>query len=84
MSNSFVIPWTVAQQAPLSMGFAESGLPFFSPGDLSDPEIESASPMLAGGFFTTEIPRKPKLTLKDIKLNALSTLVLEMTGVTWS
>ena len=33
-----------------------SGLPFPSPGDLPDPEIEPASltsPALAGGFFTT-------------------------------
>ena len=34
----FVIPWTVARQAPLSMGFSRqeywSGLPFPSPGDL--------------------------------------------------
>ena len=32
-----------------------NGLPFPSPGDLSDPEIEPASPELAGGFFTTEV-----------------------------
>ena len=35
--------WTVARQAPLSMGFSRqeyrSGLPFPSPGDLPDPEI---------------------------------------------
>ena len=36
-----------------------SGLPFPSPGDLRDPGIESVSPALAGGFFTTEQPRKP-------------------------
>ena len=39
--------WTVARQAPLSMGFPRieywSGLPFPSPGDLSDPGIEPAS-----------------------------------------
>ena len=44
----FVIPWTIARQAPLSMGFPMqeywSGLPFPSPGDLPDPEIEPASP----------------------------------------
>ena len=36
-------PWTVAHQAPLSMGFSRqeywSGLPFPSPGDLPDPGI---------------------------------------------
>ena len=41
-------PWTVACQAPLSMGFPRqeywSGLLFLSPGDLPDLEIEPASP----------------------------------------
>ena len=40
----FVTPWTVAYQAPLSMGFSRqqywSGLPFPSPGDLPNPGIE--------------------------------------------
>ena len=56
-------PWIAVRQAPLSMEFSRqeywSGLPFPSPGDLSDPGIEPASPALAGGqFFTTEPPRK--------------------------
>ena len=59
----FVILWTVALQAPLSMGFSRqgysSGLPFPSSGDLSYPGIKPGSPSLAGGFFTTESPRKP-------------------------
>ena len=33
-----------------------SGLPFPTPGDLPDPEIEPESPALAGGFFTTGAP----------------------------
>ena len=41
-------PWTVARQAPLSMGFSkqeyQSGLPFPSPGDIPDPGIEPTSP----------------------------------------
>ena len=53
----FATPWTVAHQAPLSMGFSRqeywNGLPFLSPGDHSDPEMESVSPALAGRFFTT-------------------------------
>ena len=52
----FVTPWTVAHQAPLSMGFSRqeywSGLPFPSPDDLPDPGIDPFSPALAGGFFT--------------------------------
>ena len=66
MSDSFVTPWTVAHQAPLSMELPRqeywSGLPFPTPGDLLDPGIEPASlasPTLAGGFFTTVPPGKP-------------------------
>ena len=40
----FATPWTVARQAPLSMGFSRqeywSGLPFASPGELPNPGIE--------------------------------------------
>ena len=47
------------------MGFSRqeywSGLPFPSSGYLPHPEIEPKSPALAGGFFTTESPRKPLL-----------------------
>ena len=46
----FATPWTVARQAPLSMGFPRleywSGLPFPIPGDLLDPGIEPRSPAL--------------------------------------
>ena len=56
----FVTLWSVARQAPLSMGFPRqehwSGLPFPPPGVLSDPRMELASPALAGKFFTTEPP----------------------------
>ena len=64
MSESFVTPWMVDFQAPLSMGFPRqeywSGLLFPAQGDLPDPEIELESPALAGGFFTTEPPGKPE------------------------
>ena len=53
----FAAPWTVAYQAPSSMGFSRQeywrGVPFPSPGDLPDPGIEPASPALAGRFFTS-------------------------------
>ena len=46
----FATPWTAAYQPPPSMGFSRqeywSGLPFPSPGDLPDPEIEPGSPTL--------------------------------------
>ena len=41
-----------------------SGWPFPTPGDLPDPGIEPtslASPALAGGFFTTDLPGKPEV-----------------------
>ena len=54
------ILWTVACQAPLSMGFSRqehwSGLPCPPPGDPPDPGIEPASlisPVLGGELFTT-------------------------------
>ena len=60
----FATPWTVACQAPLSMGFFRqeywSGLPFPTPGALPDLGIEPASlasSALAGRFFTTVLPR---------------------------
>ena len=63
VSNSLCPPWTVACQAPLSVGFPRqeywSGLPLTSPGGLPDPGIVPVSPALAGGFFTTEPPGKP-------------------------
>ena len=65
----FVTPLTVTYQAPLSLGFPRqehwSRLPFPSPGDLLDPGIETeslASPVSAGGFFTTVPPEKPLST----------------------
>ena len=52
--------WTVALQAPLSMGFSRqeywSGLPWHPSGDLPDPRLKFTSltsPALAGRFFTT-------------------------------
>ena len=56
---TFVTPWTVAYQAPLSMGFSKqeywSGLPFPSSGDLSNPGIESRSPALQADSSLTEL-----------------------------
>ena len=63
----FATLWTVACQAPLSMGFSRqeywSGLPCSSPGDLSYPGIEPLSPVapaLQEYSFTTEPPEKPQ------------------------
>ena len=62
--------WTVAHQAPPSMGLSRqeywSGLPFPSPGDLPDPGIEPRSPTLQAEALTSEPPGwyKPLDTLK--------------------
>ena len=62
----FVTPWTVAHQAPLSMGFSRweywSGSPFPSPGDLPNPGIEPRSPTLQADALTSEPPGKPFLS----------------------
>ena len=64
----FVTAWTIACQAPLSMEFSRqeywNGLPFPFPEDLLYPGIEPISPVLAGGFFITEPPGKPKAKVK--------------------
>ena len=65
----FVTPWTVAHQAPLSVGFSRqeywSGLPFLSPGNLPDPGIEPRSPALQADA----LPSKPqgKFNMPEIK-----------------
>ena len=55
----FGTPWTVARQAPLSMGFSRqeywSGLPCPPPGDFPDPGVEPTSPALVGGLFTIHL-----------------------------
>ena len=55
------------------MGFSSqeywSGLPFPSPEDLPDPQIEPRFPALAGRFFPSEPPWKPKIfPLEKLKL----------------
>ena len=76
----FVVPWTIAQQAPLSIEFSRqeywSGLPFPIPQDLPDPGIEPMtleSPALAGRFFTTgttwEAPNIYKIIYKKDEID---------------
>ena len=52
--------WTVACQAPLSMGFSRqgywSGLPFPTPGDLADPGIKPTSPSLLCLLWADSLP----------------------------
>ena len=74
MSNSLWL-WTVARQAPLSMGFSRqeywSGLPCPPPGDLPDPGIEPESPVapeLQAGSLPLEPPGKPPHNLMNLHL----------------
>ena len=59
----FVSPWTVAHQAPLSMGFSRqeywSGLPGPPPGDLPNPGIDPRSPALQADYLPSEPGGKP-------------------------
>ena len=75
----FATPWTIACHALLSMEFSKqeywSGLPFPTPGDLPDQGIEPTffvSPALAGKFFTTVPPGKPKHLLLLFSLSVMS------------
>ena len=70
----FSTPWTVAYQAPPSVGFSRqecwSGLPFPSSGDLPNPGIEPGSPALQADALPSAPPGKP---------NSLATIVCEVT-----
>ena len=86
MFDSSATPWTVARQAPLSMGLPRqeywSGLPFLSPADLPDPGIKPmslTSPALVHRFFTisSEPSGKPKVTM-TLGANAGGDLALLM------
>ena len=67
-------PTDCSLQVPLSMGFSGqeywSGLPFPSPGDLSNPAIRLASPTMTGGFFITEPPGKSRMIIQIIQIDS--------------
>ena len=78
--------WTVARQAPLSMGFSRheywSRLPFPSPGDLPDPGIKPRVCCifcLASRFYTAEPPGQPSMTLSwvFVKFHAVNDFPFE-------
>ena len=73
----FVIPWTVAHQAPPSMGFSRqeywSGLPFSYPGDLPNPGIEPRSPHCRKMLLPSEPPVKPKNNMPMYYIGLLGT-----------
>ena len=65
-------PWTVAHQAPLSIGFPRQeywgGLAFLSPGDLPDSGIKPRSPALKSGFFTAQPLGSPSDSVKHTNI----------------
>ena len=82
----FAALWTVAHQAPPSMGFSRhkywSRLPFPSPGDFPDPGIEPRSPALQADTLTSEPPGKPQWrSLTIIKKKKLSILSARLWAV---
>ena len=65
-------PWTVAHQAPLSMGFPSqeywSGLPFAFPGDFPNSGIKPRPPSLQADSLPSEPPRKPVFFFENKRL----------------
>ena len=79
----FRTPWTIAHQAPLSMGFSRqeywSGLPFPSPGDLPEPGTKPVcpvSPALQSDYFTTEPQGCPLHMLNSNLLDPSTSYIL--------
>ena len=74
----FVTPWTIACQAPPSMGFSRqehwSGLPFPSPGDLPDPGMDPGSPALQEDPLPSEPPGNPTYQFRSVQFSSVQLL----------
>ena len=83
----FVTPWTIAHQAPQSLGFSRqeycSGLPSPPPGDFPNPGIKPRSPALQADFFTIWTTRKAHKKFKTLWLKSVWTLHLGFLGDSW-
>ena len=92
--SDFATLWTVAHQAPLSIGFSRqeywSGLPFPSPGDLPDPGIKPRSPALHADSLPSDLVLSSNCFDEAIwfrRLTCLSSihaLITELRFVPWS
>ena len=76
----FVTAWTVAFQAPLSMGFSRQeywrGLPCPPPWDLSNPGIEPRSPALQVDSLPSEPPGKPQIHTTIYEIGSMYSTIL--------
>ena len=81
----FETPWTIAYQAPPSMGFSRqeywSGLPFPSPRDLPDPGIEPRSPTFQADALTSVPPGKPLNTRKKMERILIKQPTMDFTNI---
>ena len=82
----FATLWSIAHQAPLSIGFSRqeywSGLPFPFPGDLPNPRIKPRSPALHADALTSEPPGKPQPLLIKSTHNVPGTIQKYMVYIT--
>ena len=71
-----VTPWTIACQAPLSMGFSkqeyQSGLPCPPPGDLPNLGMEPTSPALQADSFLLSYQGSPKIDISSVQLSSVT------------
>ena len=83
----FVTPWTVAHQAPLSVGFPKqeywSELLFHSTGESSWPRDQTHVSFLLSRLFTTEPPGKPQITCVDLSKMPSITLGLVIVSLSF-
>ena len=89
MSDSFASPRTVAHQVPLSMGFSRqecwSGLPFLSPGDLPDPEMEPRSPAWqVDSLLACSYEGNPYFISLGCKITEMVTAAMKVKKLAWS
>ena len=83
----FATPWTVAYQAPPSMGLSRqeywSGLPFPFPGDRPNPGIEPGSPTLQADALRSEPPGKPWCFKLCFKFHVLNLVFINTRELSW-
>ena len=72
----FETPWAIGRQAPLSMEFSRSQLPFPPPGDLPDPGIKPQPPVMGAWSLYHWITRAVPKHLKNICFDSSGSLMI--------